>query len=153
MRWLVVLAVLVAASPAFARSERTLAYPRDQAWPAAVRFIRVDENLKITDKDADAGYVMFELREDNKTFRGSIEVIDAKDEGRPAVRVVITLDDRPAWREIEMLDAFTKKLRDELGEPPPPPPPPPPPKKEDPAPPKKDAPPPDDDGPPISDTP
>src|SRR5690242_709058 len=149
MRWLVVLAVLAAASPAFARSERTLAYPRDQAWPAAVRFIRVDENLKIIDKDADAGYVLFELREDKQTFRGSIEVIDTKDEGRAAVRVVITLDDRPAWREIEMLDAFAKKLRDELGEPAPPPPPPPP-KKEDPAPPKKDAPPPDDDdGPPI----
>jgi hypothetical protein len=151
MRWLVVLAVLAAASPAFARSERTLVYPRDQAWPAAVRFIRVDENLKIIDKDADAGYVLFELHEDKQTFRGSIEVVDTKDDGRPAVRVIITLDDRPAWREIEMLDAFAKKLRDELGEPAPPPPPP---KKEDPAPPKKDAPPPDDDdGPPISNTP
>ena len=150
MRSVLVLAVLLAASPAFARSEKTLDYARDQAWPAAVRFIRVDENLKIIDKDSEAGYVLFELHEDKQTFRGSLEVIDAKDEGRPAVRVIVQIANRPAWKEVEMLEAFQRKLRDELGPPAPPPPPPP---KATPPPPKKDAPPPDDDGPPISDTP
>jgi len=51
-----VVAVIAAlAGPAWARSDRTLAYRRDQAWPAAVRFLVVDEHAKVTDKDADAG--------------------------------------------------------------------------------------------------
>src|SRR5690348_14030814 len=89
------LGLLLAATAAHARSERTFAYPRDEAWPAAVRFIRVDEHLKITDKDASAGYVIFELHEEKRTFRGSLELIDAPEDGRPAVRFVITLEDRP----------------------------------------------------------
>jgi hypothetical protein len=154
MRWLVLAVLLAASAPAHARSERTLAYPRDQAWPTAVRFIRVDEGLKITEKDGDAGYVLFELHEEKRTFRGSLEVIDVEQDGRRAVRFVIQIEDRPAWIEVEMLDRLEHKLRAELGSPAPAPPPKPP--KKDEPPPKKDAPPPppaDDDGPPISPTP
>ena len=74
---IVIALMLVLVSPAFARSEKTLAYPRESAWATAVRFLRVDEQLKVLEKDADAGYVLFELREDKKTFRGSLELIDA----------------------------------------------------------------------------
>jgi hypothetical protein len=54
----IVLLSLVCAldGPAAARSEKTLAYARDQAWPTAVRFLRVDERLAVTDKDEAAGY-------------------------------------------------------------------------------------------------
>jgi hypothetical protein len=110
-------ALLALATPALARSEKSLAYPRDQAWPAAVRFIRVDERLKIVEKDGDAGYVLFELREENKTFRGSLEVIDTLKDGRHVVRFVIQIEDRPAWLEIEMLNRLERKLRAELGAP------------------------------------
>jgi hypothetical protein len=105
------------ASVAEARSEKALAYPRDQAWPAAVRWIRVDERLKVIEKDADAGYVLFELREDKKTFRGSLEVIDSVKDGRHLVRFVIQLEDRPEWVELQMLDRLEQKLRAELGSP------------------------------------
>ena len=147
----VLLALLLATGVAEARSEKTLAYPRDQAWPAAVRFIRVDAKLKITEKDADAGYVIFELREENRTFRGSLEVIDTVKDGRHVVRFVMQIEDRPEWLEIEMLNKLERKLRAELGSPAPEPTPKPapatpPPKKEEP---KK----PDGDGPPVSDTP
>jgi hypothetical protein len=147
----VLLCLLLATGVAEARSEKTLAYPRDQAWPAAVRFVRVDAHLKIVEKDADAGYVIFELRDENKTFRGSLEVIDTVKDGRHVVRFVMTIEDRPAWLEIEMLNKLEQKLRAELGSPAPAPTAPPkkeePPKKEDP--PKK----PDDDPPPVSATP
>jgi len=148
----VLLALLLATGVAQARSEKTLAYPRDQAWPAAVRFIRVDAHLKIVEKDADAGYVIFELHEENKTFRGSLEVVDTVKDGRHVVRFVMQIEDRPEWLEIEMLNKLEQKLRAELGSPAPAPTPAP--KKEEP-PPKKDEPPkkPDDDGPPVSDTP
>jgi hypothetical protein len=131
---------------AHARTEKVLAYPRDQAWQAAVRFIRVDQGLKILEKDADAGYVLFELHEDNKTFRGSLEVIDVVKDGRHAVRFVMQIEDRPAWLELELLNRLERKLRAELGSPSPAPS----------APPKKDepkAPPGKDEGPPVGPTP
>ena len=136
-----------------ARSEKTLAYQRDQAWPTAVRFLRVDARLKLVEKDADAGYVLFEYVEDKKTFRGSLEVIDVVKDGRKLVRFVVQIEDRPSWVEIELLTKLERKLRAELGSPAPAP---------TPAP-KRPAPgkdgdkptpaPPTDDGPPISETP
>lgn len=126
MRWLLasVLGAALGASlvggtagPADARSEKTLAYPREQAWPAAVRFLAVDERLKLVEKDADAGYVLFELRDEGKVFRGSLEVVVVIVEGRTLVRFVLTIEDRPSWLETSMLGRLEKKLRLELGSP------------------------------------
>jgi len=105
---------------AWARSEKTLAYPRDQAWPTAVRFLVVDEHVRITEKDADAGYVLFELRDDGKIFRGSLEVVNLVRDGRSVVRFVLQIADRPSWLEIAMLGRLETKLRAELGAPTPP---------------------------------
>jgi hypothetical protein len=152
-----------AALPAWARSERTLAYPRDQVWPTAVRFLAVDERVKITEKDAEAGYLVFELRDDGKVFRGALEVATVLRDGRSQVRFVLQIADRPSWLEIAMLRRLEAKLRAELGSPAPAPAPPAPPRDE----PRKDAPGKDqpkpdaprrddgarDDGPPVSPTP
>ncbi|MEO6773496.1 MAG: hypothetical protein ABI467_10815 [Kofleriaceae bacterium] len=108
---------LALASPAWARSQKTLAYPRAEAFATAVRFIRVDEGLKLIEKDGDDGYVLFELHEEKRTFRGSLEVIDVVQDDRRQVRFVITLADRPEWQERAMLDRLEQKLRDELGAP------------------------------------
>jgi hypothetical protein len=108
---------LAIASPAHARSQRTLAYPRDQAWPAAVRFLAVNERLRLVDRDPDAGYVLFELRDEGKVFRGALEVIPAVESGRPVVRFVLTIEDRPSWLELGMLERLERKLRAELGSP------------------------------------
>lgn len=143
-----------AAGPAWARSERTLAYQREQVWPTAVRFLAVDERVKVTEKDAEAGYLMFELRDDGKTFRGSLEVMTVVRDGRTLVRFVLQIQDRPSWLELAMLSRLEVKLRAEHGSPSPPP------SKPEPAPPKKDdakddAKPDGEnrDGPPISPTP
>jgi hypothetical protein len=152
MRWLAcLLVVAVAPVAAEARSEKILGYPRDQAWPAAVRFLRVDAKLKVIERDAEAGYVLFELREDKKTFRGSLEVIDVVKDGHHQVRVVLQIEDRPGWVEIEYLNKLEQKLRAELGTPAPAPSSPPPPKKSDDVKPAPETP--KDDGPPISPTP
>ena len=155
MRWLA-LAVFLWPLAASARSEKTVAYPRDEAWPCAVRFIRVDAGLKVTEKDADAGYVLFELHEEKRTFRGSLEVIDVVEDGRHETKLVMQIEDRPSWVEDELLNRLEQKLRTELGSPEPPPTPrDPKPEPARPDPPKADAPKPpaDDDGPPISPTP
>lgn len=140
------------AAPASARADRTLAYLRDQVWPTAVRFLVVDEHVRITGKDAEAGYVLFELRDDGKPFRGSLEVMTVVRDGRTAVRFVLQIEDRPSWLELAMLSRLEAKLRAELGAPSPAP------GKPDPEPPTKDAPrpdgrKPDDGGPPVSPTP
>ena len=149
MRWLVLAAIIATASTAWARAEKTLAYTREAVWPAAVRFIRVDERLKIVEKDADAGYVLFELREEGKTFRGSLEVMTVVVDGRSVVRFVMQIEDRPTWLEVAMLTRLERKLRAELGSPSPPPSPPSPPPKKQP----DDKPKSDDGGPPVSPTP
>jgi hypothetical protein len=156
-RHLATLAVAVAviagsAAPASARSEKTLAYLREQVWPTAVRFLVVDERIKITERDAEAGYVLFELRDDGKTFRGSLEVMTVVRDGRSLVRFVLQIADRPSWLELAMLARLETKLRAELGAPTPAP------SKPDPEPPrtaapKPDGPRPDDGGPPVSPTP
>ncbi len=109
-----------APASAWARSEKTLAYPRDQAWPTAVRFLVVDEHVRITEKDADAGYVLFELRDDGKIFRGSLEIVNRVRDGRPVVCFVLQIADRPCWLEIALLRRLEAKLRAELGAPAPP---------------------------------
>jgi hypothetical protein len=150
-RALAAIIVMTLASRAWARSEKTLAYAREQAWPAAVRFLAVDERVKVTDKDGDAGYVIFELVDDGKTYRGSLEVIAV---GR-GTKVVVTIEDRPPWLEVAMLQRLERKLRAELGSPQPPPAPKAEPKPADPKPaePRPAPPKPDDGGPPISPTP
>ena len=145
-----VVGVTVSADLADARSEKTLAYQRDQVWPTAVRFLVVDERVKVIEKDAEAGYVTFELKDDGKLFRGSLEVMTVERDKRKSVRFVLQIEDRPDWLEIAMLSRLERKLRAELGTPAPPP------AKDAPKAPPKDAPVdpprPDDGGPPISPT-
>ncbi len=108
---------------AWARSEKTLAYPRDQVWSTAVRFLAVDEHAKITEKDTETGYVTFELRDEGRPYRGSLEVVTVNRDGHSAVRFVLQIADRPSWMELAMLARLEDKLRAELGSPAPPPPP------------------------------
>jgi hypothetical protein len=111
----------LAAAPAEARSEKQLGYSPSAVWGPLVRFVRVDENLKIVDRDQEAGYLIFELVQDKKTFRGSVEIIAAtKDHG---VRLILDVADRPSYVEVAMLERLERKLYSELGPAPSPPPP------------------------------
>jgi hypothetical protein len=104
-----IVAVFLFASIASAKTQRELAYPYAEVWPAMLRFLRVDEKLNILEKDADAGYILFELQDGKKTFRGSAEVAKAGD----ATRVIITLKDRPSYMEEGLLERFEQKLKEE----------------------------------------
>jgi len=118
------LALPAVSHPAHARSEgRTLGYPRDMVWSTVVRFLAVDERAKVIEKDADAGYVLFEVVDDGKAFRGSLEMLTVPGDGRPNIKFAINIVDRPLWREAGMLQRLEQKIRHELGSPPPPPPP------------------------------
>ncbi|HUH01062.1 MAG TPA: hypothetical protein VML75_03645 [Kofleriaceae bacterium] len=124
---LLVLLLGLAATPAAASTKKEASYAFERVWPAAVRFLRIDEGLEILEKDRDSGYVLFELAEDRKTFRGALEVVQIIDQdGRAAVRLVLRIEDRPSYMEAGILDRMVRKLRAELGPPVDPPPPPPP---------------------------
>jgi hypothetical protein len=98
-------------------------YPYERVWPAAVRFLRVDLKLKITEKDQDSGYVLFELVDDGKTFQGALELARVKDDSRrDATRLMLKIPGRPGYVEAAILDKLDAKLKDELGDPAPPPP-------------------------------
>jgi hypothetical protein len=110
-----VAALLAAPALATARSEKTIDYQAAKVWPTAVRFLRVDEGVKIVEKDADAGYVLFELTDEGKTFTGALELVVADDEQGPRVRIVIRIEDRPSYLEIGMLERLERKVRADLG--------------------------------------
>ena len=122
-RELILAAGLVAtlAAPAAASTERSTRYTFDQVWPTAVRHLAVDEGCKIVDRDADTGYVVFELSDRGKTYRGALEVVKTREDDRPAVKLVLQLADRPSWMEGAILDRLLAKLYKEHGDPPPPP--------------------------------
>ena len=121
-----VLVLTAVTAVAFAESARVLAYPYERVWPAAVRFLRVDQKLKIVEKDADAGYVLFELVDDGKAFQGALQLSRTKDpDRRESTRVSLKIGGRPSYVEDRLLEKLEQKLRDELGDPAPAPPPPP----------------------------
>ncbi|MCA9679408.1 MAG: hypothetical protein H6709_18915 [Kofleriaceae bacterium] len=109
---------LAPATPAEAKTERTVRWDLARVFPAAIRFLRVDEHVTIVEKDAEAGYVLFDLVDEGKTFHGALELIVIDQDDRPGVRLVLRLEDRPSYMELGMLDRLERKLRDDLGPPP-----------------------------------
>lgn len=109
--------MFVATSADARTAGKPLNYPRDHVWATAVRFVAVDEHAKILDKDVDAGYVLFEFTDRDKTYRGSLEVTTVATEDTSGIRFVINLVDRPSWMELAMLTRLEAKLRAELGSP------------------------------------
>jgi hypothetical protein len=115
MRLLICGLLLVALTAiADARSEKTVGWTADKVFPTAVRFLRVDEGVTVVEKDADAGYVLFELEDDGKVYSGALELVTL-DDGK--LRLVLRIEDRPDYMEIGMLDRLERKLTEELGPP------------------------------------
>jgi hypothetical protein len=70
--------------------------------------------VTLVEKDADAGYVLFELKDDGKVYPGALELVTL-DDGK--LRLVLRIEDRPDYMEIGMLDRLERKLTEELGPP------------------------------------
>ncbi len=110
------------AAPAAARTERSTFHTFDKVWSTAVRHLAVDEQFKILERDAETGYVTFEMTDKGKVYQGALEVVRVEDEdGRPAVKLVLNIGDRPSWMEGAVLDRLLAKLYKEHGDPPSPP--------------------------------
>jgi hypothetical protein len=102
-----------------ARSSVDITYHYDDLWPIALRYVRVDLNAPIKDKDKDGGYVMFEMTDDDgKTYDCHLELARVRDfAGRDAVRATVDLGGLPLYREAEVLQGIQTKASNELGMP------------------------------------
>jgi hypothetical protein len=93
-------------------------YTFEQTFGTALRLVRVDLGCKITEKDVDNGYLLFEYtspESGKQVRRGSIEIVRA----REGVHVSVQLPSLPSYHEQMIVDALARKLVAEHGEPPP----------------------------------
>ncbi len=91
-------------------------YTLAQTYNTALRLVRVDMGLTITERDPTAAYLMFDYKSTENgqhAVPGSIEMLES---GR-SIKVVIQLSQMPRYHEQVMSDQLAKKLRDEYGEP------------------------------------
>lgn len=120
---------------ALIENRRILSYPFDQVWPTTIRYLRIDRGFALSDRDEEAGYILFEFPLDGeRSGRGSIEMFALTDaSGRPSVSVAVNTGAGPVHLPNSILDGIAAKVRAERGQPAPPP-------KHDPPPPKQDKP-------------
>jgi hypothetical protein len=111
-------ALATAPAPALARSAVVVPYPLADVWPSTVRFLRVDHDYPIKEKDEPAGYLLFELAESRHQYRAALELVKTvDDDGRGATQIVCTIPDLPRRFETSLLDKLSIKVRDERGPP------------------------------------
>lgn len=114
------LAAALLAAPAGAKVSQDSTYGFDRTWNATLRLVRVDMQLKVTEKDESTGYLLFEYRSPeggNKSTPGSVEIVRGKEPTDP-VKIVVQLTQMPQYHEQVLIDALTRKLRAEYGDPP-----------------------------------
>ncbi len=115
---LVATAIVLTGPDASAKSSFDSAYGFDRTWNAALRMVRVDMNMKVTEKDEQNGYLLFDYKsqESAKPSSGSMEFIRGRDSD--SVHVVVQLPQMPKYHEQVLVDDLARKLRNEYGEPP-----------------------------------
>jgi len=111
-RWGLPLAALVVSSAASARKVESVPYPFADAWNAAVRFVVVDEAYAVTDRDADAGYLVFKFVPPGakREERGSLELVRQGDQ----TDVIVSLPGLPSHHEAALLQRLLEKMKREL---------------------------------------
>jgi hypothetical protein len=113
-----ILLAILAPSVAHARAQSDVPYSLGEAFSVAMRFVRVDRGCEVTDKDPAAAFVTFSCKDDEKVKRGSVEIFQAKVNGREGVRLQVALGDDPHYVELRFLELLERKLREERGTPP-----------------------------------
>lgn len=112
-------AVAMTAGGASAKSTYESPYGYERTWNAALRLVRVDNGWKVTEKDDQNGYLLFDYRPptDNKAYPGSMELVRGR-EPDGAVSVLVQLPAMPQYHEQALLDELAAKMRREYGDPP-----------------------------------
>ena len=103
--------------------ERVLSYPFSQVWPTAIRYLRVDQHYKLSDKDKKAGFILFRYPVESEVEgEGSIELIEIVDAAkRPSVKIIVRMSHGPHHLAFTVAKGISDKIRKERGQPAPPP--------------------------------
>ncbi len=104
--------------------QRVLPYPVPQVWGAAIRYLRVDRDYAIVDRDPDTGYILFEIPlGGDRRGRGALEAFETTDaSGRTSTQLQVSTEAGPTHLPHTLLEGIAKKVRAERGQAPPPPP-------------------------------
>jgi hypothetical protein len=114
-------AVMLCPPIASAKASYQSGYGYDRTWNAALRLVRVDLGLKVTEKDDASGYLLFDYTapdNGNKATPGSIELVRGAMADDP-IEVIVQLPQMPRYHEQVMIDELAAKMRAEYGDPPP----------------------------------
>jgi hypothetical protein len=106
---------------ALAKSKKELTYTYDAIWTTTIRFLRADQNYRITDRDRESGYILFVYPGTGsvKECNASLEIVATVDDNNhEVVRLQLQIAHQPSYIEINLLDRLERKLRDDHGEPP-----------------------------------
>jgi hypothetical protein len=113
---------LLGGGEAAAKTTISIPFAPAELWSTTVRFLRVDRGYTIKEKDPDAGYLLFELKEGQRTYKGSLELVPARaGSGRQETQAIVTLPELPRHYEALLSEKLAAKVKEELGVPPPPP--------------------------------
>ncbi|HEY1691169.1 MAG TPA: hypothetical protein VGG39_03355 [Polyangiaceae bacterium] len=112
-------AIALTAGGASAKSTYESPYGYDRTWNAALRLVRVDNGWKVTEKDDQNGYLLFDYTSPSggKPQPGTMEIVKGRDADDP-VSVLVQLPAMPQYHEQVLLDALSSKMRREYGDPP-----------------------------------
>jgi uncharacterized cupredoxin-like copper-binding protein len=116
---LVILCTLALSGGAGAKASHSSPYTYRQTFGSAVRLLKVDMGLEVTEKDPDWGYVLFVYTSPESGDRkneGSFSFV--KQNGQ--VQVTLQIPSMPGYHEQVILDKLKRKLHQEHGDPPPP---------------------------------
>jgi hypothetical protein len=117
-RWPLVVFVLCtgafAAQPAHGRKSKLVSYALEVVYPTCIRYIRIDRNWPIAEKDQEGGYIIFTyIDKSGKRSRAAVELIRRGKEKAAKTRIVVTIGAAPAYVENEFLDKLANKLKQE----------------------------------------
>jgi hypothetical protein len=94
-----------------ARTTSDVRYTKTQSYSTALRLLRIDLGYAITERDAEAAYLLFEFEDEKKTQTGSIEIVP-NDAG---VTLAVRLPKLPSYRERMLRDELMRKLVEDYG--------------------------------------
>lgn len=92
-------------------------YSYAQTFGTALRLLRIDLGCKISEKDPDGGYVLFDYlspESGTRMHHGTIELVRQNS----GTHVTVQLATLPSYHEQMVIDALAKKLATEHGAPP-----------------------------------
>jgi len=99
--------------PAAASAKADVSYTRQQVYSGALRYLRIDLDCVVTEKDEVAAYLLFKYQPQGQREAsfGALEII----ERGQTVAVVVRLPRLPAYYEIQLKDGLVRKLQEDYG--------------------------------------